>query len=207
MKNPIIEISGANVVTERRKEAIFGKSLIAVIVVGGVLYLAARYFPQPQWVYDFFKWLSPVIVGITTAERVAIYFGHPVFPAQMIIFYGAFGSIAWAVWFFYLFWKIRDSMAKHLSQYRQELLVSKKPSFLGFSIGTVFAGVLSFLGYRVAFFSEPPIFLTWRHESLFSGGLSSFSFAMFVIAFFSIVVPYVFIFIFLFLKTKGFQSV
>ncbi len=61
------------------------------IVIGYVLFFAARALPTPVWGPDFMAWWAPVIKAIHTATRVGLLKDHDPFPIQLVILYCVLG--------------------------------------------------------------------------------------------------------------------
>jgi hypothetical protein len=177
-------------------------SVLVLFGLGYVFYFLARWLPQPQWTYDLMLWLSPSVGGLARAEQVAKHLGNDPFPAQVVILYGAFGSIPWAAWFSYLFWRNKKYLAEEISKKYQGMPTKKRPSQLRIWLTATALLVIGYGLYKFCFFTVlgTP---TWRDALFYSNSFSSYLFMTVVMFVVSLAIPAAFILIYSIFKFEG----
>ena len=110
-------------------------AVVLFLITGYVFYFAAYFLPTPQWVTDLMTWAMPTVAALDSAARVAAIKGTDPFPAQVVILYGAWGSILLTVWYVYAgVFNVRLQQ-KLLCDYRdkyRKMPLEKRPSKISF---------------------------------------------------------------------------
>ena len=146
--------------------------------LGLLLYVIARYLPEPQWALNAIERLSPHVGGLVNAKRVANHLGNSPFLTQVIILYGAFGSFIWMAWFSYLIWRDRvfwiDSIHRN---HRQRNLINTFLSKFKYAIlMAIVIFISTFLSGYVVFWFEFQGSLGWRDFAFLSNSIFSIIF-------------------------------
>lgn len=180
-------------------------SVLTLFALGYVFYFSARWLPQPSWAVDLIVWLSPSVGGLGRAAQVAKHLGNDPFPAQVLVLYGAFGTIPWTVWFFYLFFRDRQNLSEKIHKNFQRMPTTKRPGRLRIWAAAFFLLIMGCGLYGFWFFPVPKE-ITWRDFLYFSNSLSSYLFMTCFMYVNSTAIPSSFILIFSTFQSEGFTK-
>lgn len=146
------------------------------LFVGYVLYFMAVIFQPPSWALATIKWFSPTVNALRSAETVAALRGLSPFPAQVVILYCAWGSIALSAWCGYHCFFTKQ-VREPWFRYAEKKMISQ-----GYTrIKLVWVGIVTssfWLFYPTTLFIDSASSTSWRAIYFFSSSLSSITFLL-----------------------------
>ena len=159
-------------------------ALVLFLITGYVFYFAAYLLPTPQWGRDLMTWAMPTVAALDSAARVAAINGTNPFPAQIMILYGAWGSIVLTVWCVYAGtcnMRLQQKILCNYRNYYRKMPHKKHPSKFGYFLTGVGSLLIAIFSLYVAFWFTKST-LTWHTFAFHSSNISSVSFLLFTAA-------------------------
>ncbi len=148
------------------------------IAVGYALYFSACLLPPPVWALELIEALKPTFGSLVKSEHVS----NSPFPAQVVIVYAAFSSVALMIWFGC--WLLIDKEYRCATQ--RNMYTKTRIKLLVIALGNVF---LLFPGW-IWFISNKNINIGWQARALFSSNLTSVSLHLLSWVIMSLIIPF-----------------
>ncbi len=138
------------------------------ILMGYVLFFAARLLPTPAWGSAFMAWWAPVIKAIQTATRVGLFKGHDPFPIQLVILYCVLGTpllVLYSAAVAFLSARLREKWFSNTIRHTRQTNYSRtKLFFIGLSVLFLF----TFFPYLAFFTGRYSDDIGWRTIGMYS---------------------------------------